>query len=580
MRQKKQFDLLLRLLAFLKPYWLRAFEACICMAFTTVLTLPMPLLSIYIIDQIIVNGQARVLHVVCGILALAVVLGLGLSFLQRYLLLVFTRRVFFDLEMRLFRKIHVLPIAFLRKHGSGYIATRISDDVRQLGSLMAGTYIEGLSGLALLVVALGMMVIIHPTLAVAVLVVLPGFVWVNLHFGGRVRAQSDQVQERKGIANASRLESLDAAHVARAFERGKLEARRLARNLHEEVAIWLRRDTTIAEAQVLQILLYNTGGLFLIWYGAHEIMAGRLTLGQFVAFNALLAYVYGPLSQLSGLYVNFQRSIGILRRIIEILDAPPEVGRSEGTRQISIGEVVFEEVRFGYDLRRPVLNGVSFALRPGRITAVVGPTGTGKTTLVNLLLRFYDLTSGCIMIDGEDIRTFDVRALRRGIGTVEQDIWLFSGTIRENIAYGRPGATEEQIEAAAETMNCGEFIRRFPAGLDTRIGSGGVQLSGGQKQRVALARAILHDPKILILDEATSSLDARSESLIQDALKQAAKGRTTLLIAHRLSTVSIADSVLVLVGGRIVEEGAFQDLLKQESYFRKYYQQDLMRVAV
>ena len=568
------------LLRLFRPYWLRVLEAGVCMVFTTILALPMPLLSIYIIDHVIANGQMLALHLVCVTLALATVLGLGLGFLQRYLLLVFARRVFFDMEMRLFRLVQTFPIAFFRKHGSGYIATRISNDVRQLGSLMAGTYIEGLSSLVLLFIALGVMLTIHLKLALIALVILPGLTWANLYFGRRVQTQSDRLQERKGLTNAIRLESIDAVHMVRAFERGKREAICLARNLHEEVAIQLHRDTTMMKAEVLQMALYSVGGLFLLWYGTYEIIEKRLTLGQFVAFNTLLSYVYGPMSQLSGLYVSFRQGLGVLKRIFELLDMPPEAGRDRRTIHISRGEVVFERTQFSYDSHHPVLNGVSFKLEPDQITAIVGPTGAGKTTLANLLLRFYNPNSGHILIDGEDIQKIDVGALRGNIGLVEQDIRLFSGTIHENIAYGKLGATDEEVGIAAEAMNCMEFICRFPEGLNTRIGTGGVQLSGGQKQRVALARAIVRKPKIIILDEATSSLDARSENLVQDALKKASKGRTTLLIAHSLSTMSIAERILVLSGGRIVEEGTFQELLDQDGYFRKYYQQDRETLAV
>lgn len=564
------------LLSFLKPYWLRATEAGICMVFTTILAMPMPLLSIYIIDHVIANGQTQVLHIVCGALALAIILGLGLGYLQRILLLIFTRRVFFDLEIHLFNKVHTLPIPFFKKHGSGYIATRISDDVRQLRSLMAGTYIDGLSSLILLLVGLGIMIAIHPGLATAVLVVTPGFLWVNLHFGKKVRGLSDQVQENKGIANATRLESLDSAPVARAFERGHNESRRLARDMHTEVDTRLKRDVTIAGAGVLQMALYSAGGLFLLWYGAHEIMAGRLTLGQFVAFNTLMAYVYGPMNQLSGLYVSVQNGLGILKRVCEILDMPPETGRDIEKLKIQTSNVVFEDVRFGYELHQTILNDLNIHLKSDHITAIVGPTGAGKTTLVNLLLRFYEPHAGHILIDGKDIQEFNAITLRQDIGLVEQDVRLFSGTIGENIAYGKPGASDKDIINAAQAMNCMEFIERFPDGLNTRIGSNGIQLSGGQKQRIALARAFIRNPKILILDEATSSLDTRTEGLVQDALKRATKDRTTLLIAHRLSTVAIADYIYVLAGGQIVEEGKFHDLLQKDGHFKTYYQKDLM----
>ena len=562
--------MLLRLLPFFRPYWLRGLEAGLCMVFTTLLALPMPLLSIYIIDHVVANGQTSVLHIVCGTLALAVALGLGMGFLQHCLLLVFTRRIFFDLEMKLFRTVHTLPIAFFRQHASAYIATRVSDDVRQLRSLMAGTYIQGLSSLALLIAAMGIMLAIHPSLAIIVVVFLPGFAWINLHFGRQVQTQSESVQERKALASATRLESLDSARSVRAFERGTQEEIRLARAIHREVDARLRRDTTTAIAQTLQMFLYSVGSLSLLWYGAHEMIEERLTLGQFVAFTTLLAYVYGPIHQLSGLYVNVRQGLGVLERVLDILDTPPELGRTQGSSALlSSGGVTFENIAFGYDSRQPILAGVRFQLEPGQITAIVGRTGAGKITIVNLLLRFFEPHSGRILIDGQDIRTLEVQALRAEIGYVEQDVRLFSGSIGENIAYGKSGATDEEIQRAAKMMNCTDFIQRFPEGLDTRIGSGGVQLSGGQKQRIALARAVIRDPMILILDEATSSLDAHSEGIVQEALRRACRGRTTLLIAHHSPTVSIADRILVLSGGTITQEGTLQDLQRPNGYFSK-----------
>ena len=569
----------LRLLPFLRPYALRAAEAGICVVFATLLALPMPLLSIYIIDHVIANGQTHTLYIICGSLSIAVLLGLGLGLLQRYLLLVFSRRVFFDLEVRLMRIVHTLPLSFFKKHGPAYIATRISDDVRQLGALMAGAYIEGLSGLLLLVAGVGIMLTIHPTLAAAMLVVLPALVWTNLHFGRSVQRRSERVQELRGLTGIARLESLQSASTVRAFERGRQESIRLAGRLHREAEESLKRDTVVMGARAFQMLLFSMGSLLLLWYGAHEIIANRLTLGQFMAFNALVAYVYGPIGQLSALYVSFRQGLGVLGRIVELLDSTPEAGRTQGITTVSRSDVVFEDIRFGYAPRHPVLTGVECTLQSGQITAIVGPTGAGKTTLVHLLLRFFDPLSGRVLVGGHDIRALELGTLRGVIGYVEQEIHLFSGTIFENIAYGKRGAAREDIEHAAEAMNCMEFVEHFPEGLNTRIGSGGVQLSGGQKQRVALARAIIRDPRILVLDEATSSLDARSEGLVQQALQKAARGRTTLLIAHHPQTMSIADSVLVLAGGRIVEQGTFRELQEESGHFGEYYHSDRKGIA-
>ena len=572
--------LFLRLLFFFQPYWIRVIEAAACMVFSTVLALPMPLFSIYIIDHIIVNHQEDILHLVCAVLGTIVILGMVLSFLQHYLLLIFTRRVFFDIELKLFQKIHSVPLSYLKAHASGYIATRISDDVRQLGSMMAGAYIEGLSSITVLVAATCIMFTINPELGLAVLVVLPGIVAVNFLFGRKVQVLSDQVQERKGVTNAVRLESLESAHVVRAFDREKLEARRLVSALHSEFDADLSRNVTMTCGHLVQVFLYALGGILLLWYGTYAIMRDELTLGEFMAFNMLVSYIYGPIGQLTGIYLNFKRGVGVLKRVFEVLDVPEEKGRGGSFRSpAKTGKVVIEDLHFGYIPQLPVLKGVNLVLEPGKISVVVGPSGSGKTTLVHLLLRLYEPISGRMLLDGYDFLSYDVRVLRRNVALVEQNLRLFPGTIWENIAYGKPGATKEEVLAAAESTNCMEFINRFPARLETRLGGDGVQLSAGQKQRVSLARALIRDPRLLVLDEGTASLDPRAENLVGDSLRRAAQDRTTLLVAHRLSTVLFADRIFVLVGGRIVEEGTLQELLRTGGHFTTIYEQNLKKAG-
>ena len=566
---------LLRLFPILRPYWLRALEAACCTLFGTALALPMPLLSIYVIDQIVATRTIHSLHVLCAGLSVVTVAGLGLGFLQRYLLLVFSRRVFFDLEILLFKKVQTLPLRILNKFGSGYIATRISDDVRQLGSLMAGTYIELVSNLALLTAGVAIMILINSKLALVVLVVLPLFVFVNLRFAHLMRIRSEVVQEKKGLANEARFEAIEGAHVARAFGRGKIETKKILGEIKRELNASLERDVTVVASHALNSGLYSMGSLLLVWYGAYEITQQRLSVGQFIAFNTLLAYVYGPIAQFSSVYVTLGQGLGVLRRVIAFMDLDSEPTAGLPADNLPCGPLYFENVQFEYELGSPVLKSLNLRLEPGTITAIVGSTGSGKTTLINLILRFYEPKAGRVALDGVDIRDFDIRRFRQIVGLVSQNTLLFSGTIRDNIAYGLSGASTNEVWDAADAMNCTEFLTRFPLGLETRIGTGGVQLSGGQKQRVALARAVIRNPKILVLDEATSSLDQGSEKTVQDALKKAAQGRTTLLIDHHLPTIMMADHIAVLENGCIVEEGSLDVLLKRDTgYFAKNYPQE------
>ena len=565
----------LRIFPIFRPYLLRAGEAAGCTFLMTILALPLPLLSIYVVDQVVATGSVNALHMICAGLCLATTAGLVLAFLQRYLLLVFTRRVFFDLEVLLFQKIQKLPVRFFRKHEAGYLSTRISDDVRQLGSLMAGTYIEGMSSLALVNAGVCVMVIVNTKLALLVLALLPLYAFANFRMGRLIQSRSEVFQERKGLSNAARIESIGGAHITRAFGRERWETIRIIRKIKRELNAGLSRDTAVAAAQTVHMGLYSFGSLILIWFGAYEITQNRLTVGQFIAFSTMISYLYGPIGQLSNLYIGFRQGFGVLRRVISLMDLDTESTERRPAAQISAGVIEFEDIWFQYEPGTLVLRSLNLRLEPGKTTAIVGASGSGKTTIVNLIMRFYEPTRGRVLLDGVDIREFDLEGFRQQIGLVDQEALMFGGTVRENIAYGSRKANENDVWSSADAMNCTEFLSQFPLGLETRIGSGGVQLSGGQRKRVALARAIIRNPRILVLDEATSSLDPGSEKAIQDALKNATSGRTTLVIAHHLSTIMMADHVAVLDQGNVVEEGPFEVLFaRRDGYFSGHYQRE------
>jgi len=308
------------------------------------------------------------------------------------------------------------------------------------------------------------------------------------------------------------------------------------------------------------------------WYGGRLVLRGQMTVGGLTTFLVYTLIVAFSLGALADLWADFMRSLGAAERIFELLDRTPEMAPSGGeTLAHTRGEVALEEVRFAYPSRKDVqvIDGVSLRLSPDEVVAVVGPSGAGKSTLAALIARLYDPDSGRLRLDGRDLRDLDVGFLRRQIGTVAQEPILFSTSVAENIRYGRPGATDREIEAAARAANAHAFVERFPQGYQTLVGERGVQLSGGQKQRVAIARAVLKDPRILVLDEATSALDAESEHLVKEALERLMKGRTTLIIAHRLSTVKDADRVVVLDAGRIVQSGPHATLLREDGLYRR-----------
>ncbi len=410
-------------------------------------------------------------------------------------------------------------------------------------------------------------------LTLLIVLVVPLIVLSAMLFGRRFRGFTKAVQDELGAVSSILEETLSSIRVVKSFAREPFEIERFNGGVERAFTLSMHLTRARAFFAPLVSFLAFVGVVMVIWFGGTEVLAGHLTPGQLVSFVIYMVLIAGPVAQLGNLYGQIQESLGAAERIFELLDAVPE--RPDSPTAIALptleGQIVFDHVSFGYRPDTPILRDLSLILPAGQTVALVGPSGAGKTTITGLIPRLYEPSSGHIFVDGYDLQNIKIRSLREQIALVPQEPTLFGGTILENIAYGRLDATVIEIEAAAAAANAAEFIARLPQGYETLVGERGVKLSAGQRQRIAIARAVLRDPRILILDEATASLDNESEALVQDALRRLMSQRTTLVIAHRLTTIEDADQILVLDHGQIVEQGKHPELLAREGLYARLY---------
>ncbi len=563
-----------RLLRYVRPYTKRMVLAAIALVTGTLLGLLMPLVVKNVVDVVFVAGDLALLNRFVGLLVIIFLVQAIFSFVNRYNLGFVGERVVSDLRQQLYQHLMGLSLSFFADRRTGEIVSRLTNDVTILQTAVTDNLINLLRQSLTLVGGVIFLFWLDWRLTSLILLGIPIVTLTMVFLGRQIRRVATQVQDHLAEASAVLDESVGAVRIVKSFAREAYEISRFNAAVEDIFAAAMRRVRISAVlAPIIGFMAFMSITITL-WFGSYQVIQGRLSPGDLIAYLIYTMLVATPIAAFSGLYGQFQSALGATERLFEFLDLQPDIADAPSAYPLPeiVGRVEFENVSFEYETSLPVLHDVSLVTKPGQVVALVGPSGAGKTTLVNLIPRFYDVTAGRISIDGLDIRQVTSLSLRQQVGLVPQEAVLFSDTIRENIRYGRLDATQDEIEAAAQAANAHDFIIKMPDGYDTRVGERGIKLSGGQRQRVAIARAILKNPRILILDEATSSLDSESEFFVQEALERLMKSRTTFVIAHRLSTIVKADWILVLDEGRIVEQGPHLELLSREDgLYRKLH---------
>lgn len=504
-----------------------------------------------------------------GLAVVQSVMAMGQSYLTTRL----SQQIIADFRTHLFRHVHTLSLSFFARRRTGDILSRLMNDVGVIQRLVTDMPIDSAKHVVTLIGGLAFLFYMNWRLCLLIVVLLPILVLVARIFGKRLKVLSTQIQDQTASVSTLIEEVISGIRVVKSFVRTDREAGRFDLALRRLVAQAIQRANVLSAfiPTITLLTLIMAGSV--LWYGGKQVIDESMTPGDLLAFVLFAGILIGPFGSAARIFSQIKEGQGAMQRVFELLDTTPDVTDSPEARPLPDvhGHIRFDHVSFAYDPRHPVLIDLSFEVQPGETVALVGPTGSGKSTIANLLHRFYDPVEGRITIDNQDLRDVRVTSLYRQLAIVPQETILFGDTIRENIRYGRADATDEDLVAASRAANAHDFISALPDGYDTPVGEKGVNLSGGQRQRLAIARAILKNPRLLILDEATSALDSESEMLVQLAIQRLMTGRTTVVIAHRLTTIQEADRILVLNKGRIVEKGTHATLIRQDGLYRRLY---------
>ena len=562
-----------RFLPFVRPYLWRMLLGGLLVMGVAAVNLALLRLAGMLWDVITVQhdgaGMTELIGVFLGLAVFQGFCAMGHSYLTAWV----SQRIVADFRRYLFAHLQTLDIGFFARRRTGELLSRLMSDVTVIQSVVTEVPIDSAKQLVTFVGGIAFLLTMNWRLCLLILIVLPLLVLVAKIFGRKLKSLSTSMQDHTAALSTLAEEVISGIRIVKSFVQTKREEARFSAQIGQTLELTMRRAGIMALFIPVISLLTFSGAAAVMWYGGRQVIEGAVTPGDLFAFVLFAGILIGPFSSAARVFAQAKEAQGAMQRVFEILDVRPDIHDRAGAEVLSkvAGHVRFEEVSFAYDPRTPVLSQLSFEAKPGEVIAFVGPTGAGKTTLINLLHRFYDPTEGRITVDGRELQQVTVESWYRQLALVPQETILFGGTILDNIRYGHPEADDAAVQAASQAAHAHDFIMNFPDGYRTVVGEKGVNLSGGQRQRIAIARAILKNPRILLLDEATSSLDTESERLVQEALERLMKGRTTFVVAHRLSTIQRADRILVLDKGRLVENGTHDQLMERRGLYHYLY---------